>query len=231
MKELYIVTGGSSGLGFAIAKKLLNQNKNVAIIGRQKNKLVEAEKILKNENNGSIIPFCGDVSNEKFVKEFYSTVSKEFIIKSLINCAGVGRFGNPENNNIEMINDVFSASLIGTILMSSNAINKMSLNGGTIINIMSSAALKGNATESIYCAAKWGARGFTEALKAYTKGSNIKVMGVYPGGMKSDFWNTDCGANPDTSKFMDVDEVAEQIIHSANKKNSMYVSDLSIERR
>ena len=58
-----------------------------------------------------------------------------------------------------------------------------------IVNIMSSAALKGNPQEAVYCATKWGERGYTESLKAAYKGTTVKVIGVYPGGMNTEFLN------------------------------------------
>lgn len=231
MNNIHIVTGGSSGLGFAISKKLLELGENIAIIGRDANKVLEAKKSLEKEYNADVLAFSGDISDPNFVNTFYEKISASYIITSLYNCAGVGKFGEPESNNIDIINEALSGSLIGLILMSSNVLNHMKTCGGTIINIMSTAALKGNPLESVYCAAKWGARGFTESLKAYTKGSNIKVVGVYPGGMKTSFWNDSCGANPDTSKFMNVDEVADQIVFSTAIRKTMYVSDLTIDRR
>lgn len=83
----------------------------------------------------------------------------------------------------------------------------------------------------MYCAAKWGARGFTEAIKAATKGTKTKVLGVYPGGMNTDFWSSECGMTPDVTKFMKPEEVAEEIVHAVLEKKSMYVSDLTIDRR
>ncbi|MDD5796487.1 MAG: SDR family NAD(P)-dependent oxidoreductase [Oscillospiraceae bacterium] len=231
MKNIHIITGGGSGLGFAIAKKLTAMGENVAIVGRDINKLSSAKIKIKIDNNSDILTFSGDISDEKFVNHLFSEITASYKVVCLYNCAGVGRFGEPENNNIDMINDAISGSLIGLILMSSSAIKYMKDCGGNIINIMSTAALKGNPLESVYCAAKWGARGFTESLKAYTKGSNIKVMGVYPGGMNTDFWNDKCGAKPDTSKFMDADEVAEQIVLSTVKRKSMCVSDITIDRK
>ena len=63
----------------------------------------------------------------------------------------------------------------------------------TIVNIMSTSALIGRAEETIYCAAKWGARGYTEALRTELKGTKRNIIAVYPGGMKTDFWKSRVG--------------------------------------
>ena len=231
MKRVAIVTGGGSGLGYCLSEELLKHGMEVFIIGRNEKKLCEAQ-INLSEGYGDKIHFIvGDISNEVFVKKFYSDLKRDnYYVQYLFNCAGTGRFGPVEDNNREIINVAFNASLIGLILMSSNAIKSMKENGGMIINIMSTAALKGNPNESVYCAAKWGARGFTEAIKAATKGSKTKVIGVYPGGMNTDFWSPDCGMAPDVTKFMNPAEVAEEIVHAVLEKKSMYVSDLTIDR-
>lgn len=231
-EKIALVTGGSSGLGYALSEELLKQNIFVYIVGHNENRLKDAVEKLKERYENSISYFVGDISNEIFVNELFSKLNDEKkYIDYLFNCAAVGRFGVLEDNNREKIDIAFSGSLIGLILMSSNAISMMRENGGTIINIMSTAALKGNKNESIYCAAKWGARGFTESLKTELKGSNIKVMSVYPGGMRTTFWNDECGSNPDITKFMEPLEVAEEIVHAVLNKNSMHVSELVIERR
>ena len=58
-----------------------------------------------------------------------------------------------------------------------------------IANVMSTAATRGNANESVYCATKWGEKGYTTSLKAAYKGTSVKVVGVYPGGIDTDFYH------------------------------------------
>ena len=103
--------------------------------------------------------------------------------------------------------------------------------GGTIVNIMSTAGLRAKPKETVYCAAKWGARGFTESLKEAVKGTPVNVVGVYPGGMKTEFWSPDCGAVTDSSKFMDPADVADVILHAVRQRPGMAVSDLTIDRK
>ncbi len=96
---------------------------------------------------------------------------------------------------------------------------------------MSTAALKGNPNESLYCASKWGARGFTESLKAYFKGTNIKVMGVFQGGTNTPFWNKnrDYLSKEVTDNFMDSEKLAKTI-YNAVTSDGVAVSDITIDR-
>lgn len=231
-EKVALVTGGASGLGYSISEELLKHNISVYMIGRNEKKLKRACEELSTKYKMSVSYISGDVSNEEFVKEIFSKLKSENkSIDYLFNSAGVGRFGILEENNREKIDIAISGSLIGLILMCSNAVKVMKENGGTIINIMSTASLKGNAGESIYCAAKWGARGFTESLKAELKGTTIKVVSVYPGGMNTGFWSKECGACPEVAKFMHPEEVAEEIVHAILDKKSMYVGELILERK
>lgn len=232
MEKIAVVTGGGSGLGYCLSEEILKQGIGVLIIGRRENQLREAQKNLSKSYGDKVRYIVGDISDECFVAKIYSDLEKDnYYVQYLFNCAGTGRFGPVEENNRKKIDIAFEASLIGLILMSSNAIKSMKVDGGMIVNVMSTAALKGNPNESVYCAAKWGARGFTEAIKAATKGTKTKVLGVYPGGMNTEFWSSECGMAPDVTKFMNPEEVAEEIVHAVLERKSMYVSDLTIDRR
>ena len=106
----------------------------------------------------------------------------------------------------------------------------MKESGGTIMNVMSTAATVGKPNESIYCASKWGAKGFTESLRLETKGTKIKVIAVYPGGIQTPFWSEKCGMNPDTSKFMKPDELAKTLTDTLLDKQTLYVADIVINK-
>jgi short-subunit dehydrogenase len=95
---------------------------------------------------------------------------------------------------------------------------------------MSTSALCGRDKETIYCAAKWGARGYTEALRTELKGTKRNIIAVYPGGMKTDFWKIQ-GQDRDISGFMDPKEVAEKIVNAVIVKDKMLVTDITISRK
>jgi short-subunit dehydrogenase len=232
LKQISIITGGSSGLGFALANGLVLNGDSVAIIGRNNEKLKKAKKILSDKvKNTVVLSFAGDITDELFIQNTFNNIIEDgWIITKLFNCAGIGRFGNPEENTREMLDITLGASVIGTVLMSTQALKAMKENGGTIINIISTAALKGRPNETVYCASKWGVKGYTEALRTYLENTNIKVVGVYPGGMNTPFWGFECGETPDSSKLMNPSEVAEVILHSVQTKETMYVSDIIINK-
>lgn len=218
MENLVVVTGGNSGLGLELVKLFCKLHK-VLVISRT-----------KKEEIGGVIYEYGNVADEKFIKNLYKKYSN-CNIKFLINNASIGRFGMPEDNTLDKINSVLEGGLVGTILNTTYALPLMKKDGGKIVNILSTASLKGNVNESLYCATKWGARGYTESLKATYKNSNIKVISVCPGGMNSPFWDNsrDYVPKEKSNNWLNPKDVAKVIFDSVTN-DSLYVSELVIER-
>jgi short-subunit dehydrogenase len=126
---------------------------------------------------------------------------------------------------------VLAGNLIGTILFSEKAFGLLKTEGGTILNVMSTAAHVARANEAIYCAAKWAARAYTETMRVEAKGLPIRIISAYPGGMATRFWREASGHKVDANKFMDPQDVARTIVDSLHDRASSYVSDLIINRK
>ena len=100
---------------------------------------------------------------------------------------------------------------------------------GHIINVASTSGLRARAEETIYCASKWGVRGFTESLRLEASAQRIRVTGVYPGGMRSEnFWQIVPGKN--IAAYMEPQLIAEQIVSIIKSDPSICPSELVIER-
>ncbi|MDG3088458.1 SDR family NAD(P)-dependent oxidoreductase [Vibrio hannami] len=185
MKKRAIVTGGNSGLGYAIAQELLALDLEVILTGRDDEKLIQAKTSLGSD---SVSYAAFNVADESAIDNFFKNL--DYPVTYLFNVAGVGVFGSIEEINRADIDRLLESNLIGLMLMTSGFIKKFGNEEIRIINVMSTAAQVGKKSEAMYCAAKWGARGFTEALKTTYKGSNISVLGVYPGGWIQPFGKT-----------------------------------------
>jgi short-subunit dehydrogenase len=233
MKKISVISGGTSGLGLEIAGLLVKSGKNVLILGRNNKKLSNASSVLqkdsKNVKTESLICNIGKEEDVRKVGEFIR--SKSYEVEYLFNNAGMGLFTKAQNSTSALIDTLFEANLKGMILLTSEILR---ITPGyqelTIVNIMSTSALLGRAEETIYCAAKWGARGYTEALRTELKGTKRNIIAVYPGGMKTDFWNIP-GQNRDISTFMDPAEVAEKIVNAVIVTDKMFVTDITINRK
>ena len=127
--------------------------------------------------------------------------------------------------------DTSLAGLKGMVLCTTNVLKAKEEKDVKIVNLMSSAALKGNKNETVYNAAKWGERGYTEGLKTEYKGTSVKIMGVYPGGMNSNFWkdSRDYVSVEKSNTFMNPKDVARVIMDNISYDN-LSISDIMIER-
>jgi uncharacterized protein len=233
MKKISLISGGSSGLGLQIAMLLVKSGKNVIILGRDRKKLDEAEKILKKLSNNNLTrSLICNIGIEEDVRNAGAYITKnQLSVDYLFNNAGKGLFTKASSSTSEMIENVFEANLKGMILLTSEILRLTPEEEElTIVNIMSTSALFGRAEETVYCAAKWGARGYTEALRTELKGTKRNIIAVYPGGMKTDFWKVP-GQNRDLSSFMEPAEVAEKIVNAVIVTDKLFVTDITINRK
>ena len=233
MKKISVISGGTSGLGLEIAELLVKSGKNVLILGRNNEKLADAsirlKKSVKNNSAGSLICNIGKEDDIREVGEYL--VKNMLSVEYLFNNAGMGLFKKADNSTSAMIDTVFEANLKGMILLTSEILRLTPVEEElTIVNIMSTSAQLGRAEETIYCAAKWGARGYTEALRAELKGTKRNIIAVYPGGMRTDFWKIP-GQDRDISSFMDPSEVAEKIVNAVIVSDKILVTDITINRK
>lgn len=201
-----IVTGASSGLGLSIAGLLRSRGRLVVGVSRR----VTAD-------------VAGDASKRETVLRAIEAAERLGNIDLLVNCTGVGIFGPVGSYDDDAIAAIIDANLIATINFCELLFPRFKEYGGTIVNILSTAALIGKANESVYCAAKWGARGYGEALKAEAKGTKARIIAVAPGGMNTPFW-------PEPRPgFMDPGEVAAAIVDAIERP--VDISELVINRR
>ena len=233
MKKISVISGGTSGLGLEIADLFIKSGKNVLILGRKSEKLKAAilrlNKSAKESSAESLICNIGNEEDVRKVGTFLSTNSWE--VEYLFNNAGMGLFTKAQNSTSILIDTIFEANLKGMILLTSEILRLTPEDEElTIVNIMSTSALLGRAEETIYCAAKWGARGYTEALRTEFKGTKRNIIAVYPGGMRTDFWKIP-GQNRDISSFMDPAEVAQKIVNAVIVNDKLFVTDITINRK
>ena len=227
MNNIIIITGGTSGLGLELVKESINRGYYVCNLARNKEKMANLDNMFKDNYKG----FIGDISDEDFVRNSIKEISDMGNITCLINCAEKGVFKKAPEYNREDV-DISLTGLKGMILCTKETLKAKNEENIKIVNIVSSAGLKGNKNETVYCAAKWGERGYTEALKAEYKGTSVKIIGVYPGGMNTDFWKNsrDYVSEEKQATFMNPKDVASIILSNVMNDKNLTVADLIIER-
>ena len=191
--KVALVTGGSRGIGLAVAKELLRRNCNVMISGRSEKSLEEAAMQLRQVNNATDVgshDVCrGDVQKACDAKQMIrSTVDKFGGVDIVINNAGVGIFEDVSEQSVEDWDCVISTNLSGVFYCCQAAIPYLrDRGGGWIINVSSLAGSHPFATGAAYCASKAGLDAFTTALMQELRFDGIRVSSVAPGSVSTSF--------------------------------------------
>lgn len=226
--KVVVITGAGSGLGASLAKKYSDLGCHVCLLGRTKTKLAQiAEKLIQPHSIYEV-----DVTSKKDVTTIMSSIKEEVgAIDLLINNAGVGCFDNAENLSEEDIHNMIDINLKGTIFCTQEVLSDMKKrNQGMIVNIVSTAGKEGKVNETVYCASKFGVRGFTESLAVELKDTSIRVLGAYMGGMNSAFW--DGIYEPEQIKhLMNPDDVADIIIENTKPRDFLSVTEVVIKNK
>jgi uncharacterized oxidoreductase len=176
-----LVTGGSSGIGFAIAEAMAARGARIVIAGRRETKLAEAAAQLSRA--GSKVMFvAGDVTvdtgRHRLLSETVATLGG---LDILVNNAGAVRAGRLELLPEEDIRGMIEVDLVAPILFTREALPHLRKSGDAlIVNVTSAAALTGVPFYGTYAAAKAGLSRFGEALRRELKGEGIHVLTVYP---------------------------------------------------
>ena len=178
-----LVTGGSSGIGYSTAKMLADSGARVAITGRDERKLAEAARSLKAS------PIRADVANEADVERTMREVLKAFgHLDILVNNAGFGVFKKLVDMDRASFDAVFTTNVTGAMLMGREAAKHfIQQNRGNIINICSTASLRGAANGTAYYASKFALRGMTECWRAELRPHNIRVFLINPSEVLTNF--------------------------------------------
>jgi 3-oxoacyl-[acyl-carrier protein] reductase len=178
-----LVTGGSAGIGFSIAKTLAESGARVAITGRDKGRLEEAAKTL------GAFPVHADVSKEADVERTYREALAKFgDLDILVNNAGIGVFKPLVEIDRAAFDAVIATNVTGAMLMAREAAKHfIKKNRGNIINIASTAALRGAPNGTAYYASKFALRGMTECWRGELRKHNIRVMLVNPSEVLTNF--------------------------------------------
>jgi 3-oxoacyl-[acyl-carrier protein] reductase len=178
-----LITGGSSGIGRAIAKTLSEAGARIAITGRDERRLAEAAAAL------NVLPIRADVRTEADVERTYGEVLSKFgHLDVLINNAGSGIFKTLVEMDKEEFESVFATNVTGAMLMAREAAKHfIERKRGNIVNICSTASLRGGAHGTAYYASKFALRGMTECWRAELRQHNIRVFLVNPSEVITNF--------------------------------------------
>lgn len=183
-----VVTGGGSGIGAAIAQALIADGARVTLMGRRIEKLKEQRDKLNVDGGPSVELQVCDVGDEASVRQaFAAAVAAAGPIDLLVNNAGQVETAPLAKTSLDTWQRLLNVNLTGSFLCSREVLPAMSERRfGRIVNVASTAALKGYAYVAAYCAAKHGVLGLTRALALETARKGVTVNAVCPGYTETD---------------------------------------------
>ncbi|MBA2176544.1 SDR family oxidoreductase [Halobacillus locisalis] len=213
-----VITGAGTGLGRALAHQYARNQHQVFLLGRTERNLLLVQNEIQQDGGNAEVIIC-DVTEPASVTEALRQVDQ---IDIVINNAGIGVFGNLLDLTPEDMDSALNTNVKGTMLMTQLAFPKLRETGGRVLNVISTAGLRGKKNESIYCASKFAVRGFTESLHKEWDNEPVSATAVYMGGMNTPFWSqTDHVDSPERLKGPE--GVAEQIFKEDDGRESIYI--------
>jgi short-subunit dehydrogenase len=222
-----VITGGSKGMGKAMAERFASVKNNIFICSRNEEELAKTAGELT-KNYGNVVKYyAADLSDKNEVIKFAKWIADQNIaIDILINNAGQfipGSIYNEENGTLEKMMDInlFSAYHLTRALLP----EMMKKQSGHIFNICSIAALKAYANGGSYSISKYALMGFSKNLREEMKPYNLKVTAVYPGAVYTSSWE---GADILPSRIMEVNDIAEMVYAASLLSPQACVEDIVI---
>ncbi len=225
--KVAVITGGGSGIGLAMARIFTTNGYSVVITGRNSKRLQKATASIaadKKQVNG--IP-C-DVRDPVSVEKLFREIGKQHsAIDVLINNAGVAHALAPVDQlSIETWKEVIDTNLTGTFLITRAALPLMRA-GGTIVNNLSVAAVQPFAGMAAYNASKFGALGFTHALREDLRKRGIRVLALLPGATDTEIWGQFWPDAP-KEKMISAETVAQAVLHAVSAPANTAIEEIRI---
>ena len=220
-----IITGGSLGIGKETANSLVERGANVLVTGRSLDRL-------KKSFNDSKVHFLafdiGDIDKISFnAQQCLNLLDNR--VDVLINNAGIGVRRSIEDLNYRDFIDVFNVNVFGLALFTKEIIPLMrKQKKGSIINIGSTASLKGYKNGSIYASSKFAVRCLTQCWQAELRPSNIRVCQINPSEVTTAFGSPDRIERDEVHNKLTSQEISHAIISALEMNNRGFINELNV---
>ena len=222
--KIALVTGGSVGIGRAVAESLIDGGAKVAITGRDRAKLEQTAKAI------GAHAIQGDVSKEADVERTCREVLDAFgDLDILINNAGMGVFKPLVEMDLDSFERVIATNVTGAMLMGREAAKLfVARNAGHIVNIASTASLRGAPGGTAYMTSKFALRGMTECWRAELRKHNVRVMQVNPSEVITDFAASAGFEQADHPSKLQVEDIAHMVKAVLEMDDRGFTTELTV---
>ena len=226
--KVAVITGGSKGIGKAIAFGLAAVGAKVVLAARTRETLEQVAVRLR-ESGAEVLTVPTDATDAEAVERLIQrTLDAYGSLDILVNNAGIGRFGPVVDFMPSDWDAVLSSNLKAVYLCTKSALSPMLAQGsGQIINVLSVAAKVAFEASSAYCAAKAGALAFTKVLASEVRQQNIRVTAVLPGSVHTPFWD-EIPQHPDFEQMLKPEHVADTVVSICQQPSGMVTEEIVV---
>lgn len=224
-----VVTGGTRGIGRAIAFALGKRGAKVAICARTAANVTTTVKELRQAGITAVGSAC-DVSDPQAVERFAAFVRQELgPVDVLVNNAGLGHFVNVEDMTVEQWDETFAVNLRGVFLMTRAFLPDMRRRKrGHIVNLASLAGRNPLAGGAAYSASKHGLLGFSKSLMMEVRKDNIRVIAICPGSVSTPLFRRGEAPVEHPERKLDPDDVAHTVVATLEVADRAMISEVDI---
>jgi 3-oxoacyl-[acyl-carrier protein] reductase len=225
--KVAVITGGGSGIGLAMARIFVANGYSVVITGRNAKRLQKAAATISADKKQVTAIPC-DVRDSSSVEKLFREVSNRHLtIDVLINNAGVAHaLAAVDQLSVETWREVIDTNLTGMFLVTRATLPLMRA-GGTIVNNLSVAAVQPFAGMAAYNASKFGALGFTHALREDLRKRGIRVLALLPGATNTEIWSQFWPGAP-KEKMISAETVAQAVLHAVSAPANTAIEEIRI---
>jgi len=222
--SVFIVTGGSSGIGKALTQQLIELGGKVAFTGRNPEKV---EKVAADTGAYGIV---ADISVESDIIETYKLVLEKFgKLDALINNAGIGFFKSVDEATLADYQEIYNTNVFGLALMTKEAVKLFKAQkSGNIVNIGSTASLNGFAKGGIYAASKFAVRAMSQSWAHELRPFNVRVTQVNPSEVTTAFNQSDRVERSNVDNKLRGEEIAHAIVSALQMDNRGFIPEITI---
>ena len=219
-----LITGGTTGIGYATAKLLKDNGAQVVICGRNKEHLDKAIK------ETGVSGMTADVSREEDISRLFEyAIDTMGDLNVLVNNAGFGYYSPLTETSAEDLRQMWETNVLGAFLAGKYAARHFIMKDtGNIINISSSAGKRGFANGSAYVASKFALSGLTECWRAELRKHNVRVMQINPSEVITEFYGKAGQKHTNVDHKLKAGEIAHVVLSMLSMNDVGFITEASV---